>query len=96
MPMPLPLAPIAGIALRYGAVAVATYAVARRVSIQKAHYDQRGEDAMDSVNEGMSVRRDPEQVNGATRFRRVVRVGTDGPGIEIDVTALGRIRFRKV
>lgn len=94
--MPLPLAPIAGIALRYGAVAVATYALTRRVSIQKGHFDQRGEDAMDDVSEGVSLRRDPEQVNGTTRFRRVVRLGADGPGVEIDVTALGRIRFRKL
>lgn len=94
--MPLPLAPIAGIALRYGAVAVATYAVTRRISIQKGHFDQRGEEAMDDVNEGVTVRRQPEQVNGTTRFRRVMRFGTDGPGIEIDITALGRIRFRKV
>jgi len=94
--MPLPLAPIAGIALRYGAVAVATYAMTRKISIQKGHFDQRGEDAMDDVNEGISVRREPEQVNGATRFRRVVRVGADGPGVEIDITALGRVRFRKV
>ena len=94
--MPLPLVPIAGIALRYGAVAVATYAVTRRISIQKAHFDQRGEEAMDDVAEGISLRRDPDQVNGATRFRRVVRIGPDGPGVEVDVTALGRIRFRKV
>ena len=94
--MPLPLAPIAGIALRYGAVAVATYAVTRRISIQKGHFDQRGEEAMDDVNEGVTVRRQPEQVNGTTRFRRVMRFGTDGTGIEIDITALGRIRFRKV
>ncbi|MGB5560338.1 MAG: hypothetical protein WBN04_20280 [Paracoccaceae bacterium] len=94
--MPLPLAPIAGIALRYGAVAVATYAMTRRISIQRGHFDQRGESAMDDVSEGISLRREPEQVNGATRFRRVVRVGPDGPGLEIDITALGRIRFRKV
>ena len=94
--MPLQLAPIAGIALRYGAVAVATYAVTRRISIQKGHFDQRGEEAMDDVNEGVTVRKEPEQVNGTTRFRRVMRFGTDGPGIEIDITALGRIRFRKV
>ena len=94
--MPLPLVPIAGIALRYGAVAVATYAVTRRISIQKGHFDQRGEEAMDDVNEGVTVRKEPEQINGTTRFRRVMRFGTDGPGIEIDITALGRIRFRKV
>jgi len=42
--MPLPLAPIATIALRYGVVAIATYAVTRR--IERGYFDQRGEDAM--------------------------------------------------
>jgi len=92
--MALPLAPIAGIALRYGFVAIATYAVARR--IERGHFDQRAEEAMDDVNEGLSVRREDEQVNSAARFRRTVRLGQSGPGIEIDVTALGRIRFRKI
>lgn len=92
--MPLPLAPIAGFALRYGAVAVATYAISRR--IERAHFDQRGEEAMDNVNEGLSVRRSKEQYNGTARYRRIVRLGSIGPGVEIDVTALGRVRFRKV
>ncbi len=92
--MPLPLAPIAGIAIRYGAVAVATYAVTRRV--QRGHYDQRAQDAMDDVNEGLSVRREGDQLNSTGRYRRIVRLGTNGPGVEIDVTALGRVRIRKV
>jgi hypothetical protein len=92
--MPLPLAPIAGFALRYGAVAVATYAISRR--LERGHFDQRGEEAMDDINEGLSVRRDHDQYNGTARFRRIVRLGSDGPGVEIDVTALGRIRFRKI
>ncbi|MGJ8582977.1 MAG: hypothetical protein ACSHXD_02690 [Marinosulfonomonas sp.] len=92
--MPLPIAPIAGFAIRYGAVALATYAVSRR--IERAHFDQRGEEAMDDVNEGLSVRRDADQMNSAVRYSRTVRVGKTGPGLEIDVTALGRIRFKKV
>lgn len=92
--MPLPLAPIAGFALRYGAVAIATYAVSRRITL--AHFDQRGEEAMDDVSEGLSVRHDADQYNGAGRYRRIVRLGPDGPGVEIDITALGRIRFRKI
>ena len=92
--MPLPLAPIAGIALRYGVVAVATYAVTRR--IERGFYDQRSEDAMNDVNEGLSLRRDKEQVNGTGRFKRTVRFGATGPGVEIDVTALGRIQFRRI
>lgn len=92
--MPLPLAPIAGVALRYGAVAVATYAIARRA--QAAPRDQRAEDAMDDVAEGIAVRKDDGQMNSSGRFRRVIRVGTDGPGLEIDATALTRIRIRRV
>lgn len=92
--MPLPLAPIAGVALRYGAVAVATYALTRRVEI--APRDQRGEDAMDDVPEGVGLRRDGEQVNGAGRLKRTIRFGSTGPGVEIDATALGRIRVRRV
>ncbi|MBD3676968.1 MAG: hypothetical protein HUJ27_01035 [Rhodobacteraceae bacterium] len=92
--MALPLAPIAGIALRYGAVALAAYAVTR--SFEPGRRDQRGEDAMDSLDEGLTFRRDPEQVNVTRRFHRVIRLGESGPGLEIDATALGRIRFRKV
>ena len=92
--MPLPLAPIAGIALRYGVVAIATYAVTRR--IDRGHFDQRGEEAMDDVIEGLSIRREKEQLNGAARYRRIIRLGKNGPGVEIDVTTLGRIRFKKV
>lgn len=92
--MALPLAPIAGIALRYGAVALAAYAVTR--SIEPGRRDQRGEDALDSLDEGLTFRREPEQVNGTGRFHRVIRLGESGPGLEIDATALGRIRFRKV
>jgi len=92
--MALPLAPIAGIALRYSIVAVATYVVTRRV--ERGFYDQRAEDALDDVNEGLSLRRDADQLNGTGRFRRVIRLGAAGPGVEIDVTTLGRVRLRKV
>ncbi|NNF23789.1 MAG: hypothetical protein HKN63_03130 [Rhodobacteraceae bacterium] len=92
--MPLPIAPIAGVALRYGAIALATYAVTRHA--QSAPRDQRAEDAMDDVAEGVALRKEQGQMNGAGRFRRVIRLGTDGPGIEVDATALTRIRIRKL
>lgn len=92
--MPLPLAPIAAFALRYGTVAVATYAVAR--SVERGRRDQRHEDALDDAPEGMTARRDKEQVNATARMRRVIRLGSNGPGIEIDAVSLTRIRFRKV
>lgn len=91
--MPLPLAPIATVALRYGVVALAGYALARQ--IETGRRCQRAEDAHDRLHEGVSLRRDDEQVNGSARLRRVVRLG-DGPGIEIDASALGRVRFRRV
>ena len=75
--MPLPIAPIAGLAFRYGAVALATYAVTR--NLPATPRDQRAEDAMDDVHEGMSLGKDDEQVTGAARFRRTIRLGTTGP-----------------
>lgn len=92
--MVLPIAPLAGVALRYGVVAVAAFAVTRRVG--RAHFDQRCEEAMNDVNEGVALRKENNQVNGTGRFRRVIRVGTEGPGLEIDITALGRVKFRKI
>ncbi|UWQ07950.1 hypothetical protein K3X41_14545 [Aliiroseovarius crassostreae] len=100
--MALPLAPIAVVALRYGAVAVATYAVAR--SVERGRRDQRAEDALDDVPEGLTLRRglgqergpECDQVNATGRLRRVFRLGQNGPGIEIDAVSLTRLRFRKV
>lgn len=94
--MALPLAPIAAMAMKYGAVALAGYAVARQM--QPGRVDQRSEDALDELPEGLSAHRprDRDQINGAARFRRVIRLGATGPGIEIDATALGRFRMRQV
>lgn len=92
--MPLPLAPIAGIALRYGTVALATYAVTRKVS--RGRRDQRAEDALDELEDGLSMRHDAGQANTTARFRRKIRLGNNGPGVEIDITALGRIIIRKL
>lgn len=96
--MPLPLAPIAATALRvglrYGTVALATYAMAR--SVERGRRDQRAEDALDEAPEGLTARREPEQLSGTGRIRRVFRLGQAGPGLELDATALGRLRFRKV
>lgn len=95
--MPLPLAPIAGVALRYGALALTAYAITQiRENRTPARRDQRTEDAMDDCGEGIHLRRDPEQMNATARLRRTIRIGTHGPGVEIDATALGRLRLRRV
>jgi hypothetical protein len=92
--MAVPLVPIATVALRYGTVALATYAVAR--TIERGRRDQRAEDALDDLQDGVTLRRDPEQMNATARMRRVIRLGRSGVGVEIDATALTRIRFKKV
>ena len=96
--MALPLAPIAAVALRYGAVALTTYAIAR--SIERGRRDQRVEDAFDEMPEGLTVRHENDvehkQVNATGRMRRVIRLGENGPGIEVDAIGLTRIRFKKV
>ena len=92
--MPLPLAPIAGVAIRYGAVALVAYGVKR--AIRKGRTDQRSEDALDEMDEGIALHRpaDRGQTNAAARFKRVFRFGETA--IEIDAAALGRFRIRKV
>jgi hypothetical protein len=96
--MPLPLAVLAPVALRYGlrygTVALATWTLAR--ATRRGARDQKAEDAMDRTPEGMTARRENGQGNATARFRRILRRRADGPGIEIDIAALGRIRVRKV
>lgn len=91
--MALPIAPIAAVAVRYGGVALAAYAVARRV--EKGRRDQRAEDALDEINEGLTMRRDGSDVGATGRFRRVIRLGANGPGLEIDATSIWRIRIKR-
>lgn len=95
MALPLaPLVPIASLALRYGTVALAGYVLAR--SVERGRRDQRVEDALDELPEGLTARRETDQINATHRFRRTVRLGATGPGVELDATSLTRIRFRKV
>lgn len=92
--MALPLA--ATIALRYGAVALAAYAAARR--LPRTTRSQPLEDALDDLPEGMTFREDaPNGERHMTgRFRRVVRVGSSDKGFEIDGTFIGRLKVRKL
>ena len=88
------ISPAAAIALRYAGVAIATYAATR--AIPKMRRDQPSEDALDQIEEGLSLRRDNEQVNAAWRHRRAIRLGRDGPGVEVDMTSLVRLKFRRL
>lgn len=94
--MPLPIAPIAMAAARYGAVAFIAYVATRRLQPSAVH--QASEDALDRVPEGLSASRahDRDQLNGAARFRRIIRLGSTGPGLDLDAVFLGRLKFKKV
>jgi hypothetical protein len=86
--MALPIVPLA--------IAAGVVALARNISVSPM--DQRVEDRLDDVSEGLSAHRDPagNQVNAAYRWKRVVRFGKSGPGIAIDATALTRFKFSRV
>ncbi len=98
MPAPITLAPYAWTALRLGAMAaIALYAARNRNSQPK---DPVRDGMFERVSEGVSAsphRAEAERgVNGEGRFRRTVRLGPNGPAVEIDAAALGRLRVRRV
>lgn len=95
--MALPLAPLAVAALKYGSVAATVYGVTRSVHVGRT--DQAGEDALDRVSEGVTAHRPRDrrgQGNATARFRRVLRIGSTGPGVEIDFAGLARMKIRKI
>lgn len=97
MPAPLALGPLAWTALRMGAVAaVALYAARGRSQPKDAAQDRM----LDDLPEGVSARphraEDEGAMHGAGRFRRTFRLGPNGPGVEIDAAALGRLRLRRI
>lgn len=92
--MAIPLTPIAVAALRYGAVAAVAFAVARRARPQAV--PPAAEAAMDRMPEGLHVGHAPGQMNATARWNRGIRLGTTGPGVEIDLSVLGRLRLRRI
>ena len=92
--MSLQFAPVAGFALRYGMVALATYGALRYA--QPGRRNQHVEDAMDETPEGLTFRRDDAQVQATGRWRRVIRFGRRGPGVDVDATGFARIKVRRL
>lgn len=99
--MPLPLAPLLPVALRLGAVAAV--GLAARAWVTRASFpgrtDQRAEDALDDLGEGLSLHRPADraagevsQTNGTARIVRVIRLG--GRSWEIDAGLIARVRMR--
>lgn len=88
--MAIQFAPIAGLALRYGAVAAAAWIAAR--NLPRGRRDQRLEDALDELPEGMTLRRDGPDTQATASWRRVVRFRRGGPGIGVEAAGIGRLR----
>lgn len=96
MPAPLALSPIAWTVIRIGAVA-AVAAIARSRSHPR---DPHQDVVLDDLPEGLSAKTHTAEaeraMHGHGRFKRTLRVGPGGPGVEIDASGLGRLRFRRV
>jgi hypothetical protein len=97
--MPLPLAPLIPLAVRLGLVASTTWAVTRwvRSATHTGRTDQRAEDALDELGEGLSVhhpsdRSEGRQTNATARLRRVIRFR--GKSYEVDAGLMARVRLR--
>lgn len=92
--MPIALPPLAGVALKYATIALAGYALARATS--HGRLDQRVEDVMDDTPEGATLRTADGQANATFRWRRVFRLNSTGRGVEIDATALTRLKVKRL
>lgn len=102
--MPLPLAPLLPLALRLGAVA--SFGLAVRALVNRHRFpgrtDQRAEDALDDLGEGLSIHRPADracaetgdqQTNATVRLRRVVRFR--GRVYELDAGLIARVRLKE-
>ena len=107
--MALPLVPLAGVAAKYGAVALAGYVLARR--IMPGRTDMRAEDALDDLPDGVTLNLPSGDADGAGvgdsigrehrfgltgRWRRTVLPAGQAGGVEIDLAGFLRLRLRRV
>ncbi len=96
--MPLPLVPLLPLALRLGAVAVIALA-ARRALAARTHpgrSDQRAEDALDDLGEGLGLHAPKDadgQRNAAVRVKRTLRFR--GRTWSLDAGAIARLRLKE-
>lgn len=96
--MPLPLAPIAGVALRYGAVALIGAVIAKRSMKTRDHKDVAREQSFNDIQDGIDLERveseDEVQLEGTHGYWQRVWLGNRG--IELDSRILARLRIRKL
>lgn len=92
--MAVQIPPLAFIALRYGAVAVAGYAAARYS--KPGRFSPAVEAEMDAAPDGFDLRRASGQLAAAAKFTKDLRAGRYGPRFRVDGTALARLRIRRL
>ncbi|RMF41333.1 MAG: hypothetical protein D6754_01280 [Alphaproteobacteria bacterium] len=96
MAAPLMLSPLALAALRYAGVAALAFYAARRAAPAR----EAGADPLDAVAEGVTFGEDRVEHGRAWRiagrFRRAIRAGRAGPGVEVDFGLLARLRLRPI
>lgn len=99
MPLPLALPPLALKVGQFAIVAAVAWGASRRVHAAGPRAEAR-ETALDGVEGGIDLTR--ASVPGAARMdlaaatRRSLRLGPDGPGLEADLSLLGRLRLRRI
>ncbi|MEM1272384.1 MAG: hypothetical protein AAGF88_01135 [Pseudomonadota bacterium] len=89
--MAAPIAPIAGIALKYAAVLACGYLIARRLPERAP--DPRADGAMDDMADGFAASADENTVRAGMRWRRAVKIGA--VGARIDAAVLTRFRVTR-
>lgn len=99
MPAPIALAPLAWKAAQLGAVAALGYYAARRQRAPGPR-DLWRETALNEVEEGVETEASRNEGDArlavAAKLKRGVRIGADGPGLEVEFTSITRLRFRKI
>ena len=78
--LPFALSPLTWRLLRIGAVAAVAVYASRNGAPKNAGHEQ----VLDDLPEGL-----------ATHTRRVLRLGPQGPAVEIEAAGLGRVRLRR-
>ncbi len=99
MPAPVALAPVAWKAAQLGAVAAVAWYAARKRRPDGPREVWR-ERVLNDIDEGVetdfSRTREESRLGAAVRFKRGIRLGASGPGVEIDFSGLTRLRLRRL
>ncbi|WP_138468945.1 hypothetical protein [Poseidonocella sp. HB161398] len=94
MPLALPLSPIFWTIFRYALIAGLAAAAARRAD--PVPRDQRVEDVLDSLDDGLRLRRDEDTTRIAAKAGHSLRLGPNGPGLRMEFAGLGRLKLHRL